>query len=160
MSLKDQLQIVPADVDVAGFVPASPPAAAPSKAEAPEGPTPEQLAQQNAALSERLEAMDELLAKPLKDILADHEKAQEAALAWDRFGAMWMLSQRAMRRVAMDLGAQLGVSEQEIVQRAMGYANAVLNGADEEDLGGTIAPAQMQHIGRHKAFLRGQFRGG
>ncbi|MDH6591772.1 hypothetical protein M2165_001661 [Variovorax sp. TBS-050B] len=158
MSLKDQLQIVPADADVAGFAPPPTPAAA-AKTE-PAGPTPEQLAERNAALSERLEAMDELLAKSLKDILADHEKAQEAALAWDRFGAMWMLSQRAMRRVAMDLGAQLGVSEQEIVQRAMGYANAVLNGADEEDLGGTIAPAQMQHIGRHKAFLRGQFRGG
>jgi len=158
MSLKDQLQIVPANADVAGFAPQPAPTAAAKTA--PEGPTPEQLAERNAALSERLEAMDELLARPLKDILADHEKAQEAALAWDRFGAMWMLSQRAMRRVAMDLGAQLGVSEQEIVQRAMGYANAVLNGADEEDLGGTVAPAQMQHIGRHKAFLRGQFRGG
>jgi len=155
MSLNDQLQIVPADADVAGYVP--PPR--PSQNEE-EGPTPEQLAQRNAALSERLEAMDELLAKPLKDILADHEKAEQAALAWDRFGAMWMLSQRAMRRVAMDLGAQLGVSEHEIVERAMGHANAVLNGAGENDLDGTIAPAQMAHIARHRGFLRGQFRGG
>jgi cell division septum initiation protein DivIVA len=156
MSLQDQLQIVPADANVAGFVPPPPPA---PKAAEP-GPTPEQLAERNAALSERLEAMDELLAKPLKDILAEHEKAGESALAWDRFGAMWMLSQRAMRRVALDLGAQLGVSEQEIVARALAHANAVLNGADENDLGGTIAPAQMGHIARHRNFLRGQFRGG
>ena len=73
---------------------------------------------------------------------------------------MWMLSQRAMRRVALDLGAQLGVSEQEIVARALAHANAVLNGADENDLGGTIAPAQLGHIARHRNFLRGQFRGG
>ncbi len=159
MSLKDQLQIVPADADVSRLVP-PPPAAPAPKAQEEAGPTPEQLAERNAALSERLAAMDELLAKPLKDILAEHEKAGESALAWDRYGAMWMLSQRAMRRVAMDLGAQLGVSEQEIVARAMTHANAVLNGADEEDLGGSIAPAQMAHIARHKAFLRGQFRGG
>ncbi|MBT2336128.1 hypothetical protein J7E49_19715 [Variovorax paradoxus] len=158
MSLKDQIQIVPADADVAGHVP--PPSPQPSKREDEQGPTPEQLAQRNAALGERLEAMDELLAKPLKDILAEHEQAEQTALAWDRFGAMWMLSQRAMRRVAMDLGAQLGVSEQEIVARALGHANAVLNGADENDLNGTIAPAQMAHIARHRGFLRGQFRGG
>jgi cell division septum initiation protein DivIVA len=158
MSLKDQIQIVPADADVSRLVPPPPSSPAPKAEQA--GPTPEQLAERNAALSERLAAMDELLAKPLKDILAEHEKAGESALAWDRYGAMWMLSQRAMRRVAMDLGAQLGVSEQEIVARAMAHANAVLNGADEEDLGGSIAPAQMAHIARHKAFLRSQFRGG
>jgi len=45
-----------------------------------------------------------------------------------------------------------------VVARAMANANAVLNGADEVDLGGTIAPAQMQHIARHRNFLRKQFR--
>ncbi|MBW8893026.1 MAG: hypothetical protein JF617_13125, partial [Burkholderiales bacterium] len=93
-------------------------------------------------------------------ILAEREKADEAALAWDRFGAMWMLSQRAMRRVALDLAAQLGLSEEEVVARAMTHANAVLNGADEVDLGGTVAPAQLQHIARHRNFLRNQFRTG
>jgi CRP/FNR family cyclic AMP-dependent transcriptional regulator len=112
------------------------------------------------ALTEKIEALDAMLAKPLSEILADREKADEAALAWDRFGAMWMLSQRAMRRVALDLAAQLGVSEEEVVARAMVNANAVLNGADEVDLGGTIAPAQLQHIARHRSFLRKQFRTG
>ena len=41
--------------------------------------------------------------------------------------------------------------------RAMAYANQVLN-TEDEDLGGTIAPAQLAHIARHKAFLRKQFR--
>jgi len=156
MSLQDQLQIVPAGADVAGFVP--PPAPAPKPPSVGESPTPEQLAGRNAALSERLQALEELLARPLKEILAEHDKAEESALAWDRFGAMWMLSQRAMRRVAVDLGAQLGVSEEEIVARAMAHANAVLNGADENDLGGMVAPAQLGHIARHRNFLRGQFR--
>ncbi|WPH13812.1 hypothetical protein [Variovorax paradoxus] len=156
MTLKDQLQIVPADAQAA-FVP--PPAAPKAKAENA-GPTLEEALARNEALAEKIDALDAVLAKPLAEILAEREKADEAALAWDRFGAMWMLSQRAMRRVALDLAAQLGLSEEEVVARAMGHANAVLNGADEVDLGGTIAPAQLQHIARHRAFLRNQFRTG
>lgn len=156
MTLKDQLLVVPANAEAA-FVP--PPAEAPSKAKAEDtGPTLEEAIGRNEALTEKLDALNEVLAKPLNEILADREKAEEAALAWDRFGAMWMLSQRAMRRVALDLAAQLGVSEEEVVARAMANANAVLNGADEVDLGGTVAPAQMQHIARHRNFLRKQFR--
>jgi len=156
MTLKDQLQIVPADAQAA-FIP--PPAAPKAKTE-DAGPTLEEAIARNEALSEKIEALDAVLAKPLAEILAEREKADEAALAWDRFGAMWMLSQRAMRRVALDLAAQLGVSEEEVVARAMTHANAVLNGADEVDLGGTIAPAQLQHIARHRNFLRNQFRTG
>ena len=70
---------------------------------------------------------------------------------------MWMLSQRAMRRVAMELAAQQGVSEDEVVARALRYANAVLN-TEDEDLGGTLAPAQLAHIARHKPMLRKQFK--
>ncbi|HCE28912.1 MAG TPA: hypothetical protein DET46_09235 [Comamonadaceae bacterium] len=118
-----------------------------------------QLQQRAEALQEQLEGLQELLAKPLNEILADRDKALEAAAAWDAFGAMWVLSQRAMRRVAVDLAAQQGVSEAEVVSRAMGHANAVLN-TEDETLGGSIAPAQMAHIARHKPFLRKQFRQG
>jgi len=112
---------------------------------------------QAEALAAQLDALNELLAKPLNDILAERDKFKEAAAAWDAFGAMWMLSQRAMKRVALDLGAQLGVPEQEVVARALAHANAVLNG-DGVDLGGTLAEAQMAHIARHRAILRKQFR--
>ncbi|BEP51247.1 hypothetical protein [Variovorax sp. V116] len=157
MTLEDQLQIVPADAQAA-FIP---PPEAPAKAKAADtGPTLEEAIARNEALTEKIDALDAVLAKPLAEILAEREKADEAALAWDRFGAMWMLSQRAMRRVALDLAAQLGLSEEEVVARAMTHANAVLNGADEVDLGGTIAPAQLQHIARHRNFLRNQFRNG
>lgn len=118
-----------------------------------------QLQQRAEALQEQLEGLQELLAKPLNEILADRDKALEAAAAWDAFGAMWVLSQRAMRRVAMDLAVQQGVSEAEVVARAMQHANAVLN-SEDETLGGTIAPAQLAHIARHKPFLRKQFRQG
>ena len=110
-------------------------------------------------LQAQLDGLQEILAKPLSEILADREKSQEVAAAWDAFGAMWMLSQRAMRRVALDLAAQQGVSEADVVARAMAYANSVLNG-DDEDLGGSIASAQMAHIARHRAYLRKQFRPG
>jgi hypothetical protein len=148
--------VVPANADAA-FI--APPEALKAKAE-DTGPTLQEAIERNEALNEKLDALNEILAKPLSEILADREKSEEAALAWDRFGAMWMLSQRAMRRVALDLAAQLGVSEEEVVARAMTNANAVLNGADEVDLDGTIAPAQLQHIARHRNFLRKQFRTG
>jgi hypothetical protein len=101
--------------------------------------------------------LQEILAKPLSEILADREKFKDAAAAWDAFGAMWMLSQRAMKRVALDLAALQGVGDDEVVARALAYADDVLNG-DGVDLGGTIAPAQMAHIARHRPFLRKQFR--
>ena len=63
------------------------------------------------------------------------------------------------RVTALDLAAQQGVGEAEVVARAMALANSVLNG-DGEDLGGTIAAPQMEHIARHKPFLRKQFRQG
>jgi hypothetical protein len=109
------------------------------------------------AMEAQLEALNEILAKPLDEILAERDKFKEAAAAWDAFGAMWMLSQRAMKRVALDLAAQQGVSEQEVVSRALTLANSVLNG-DGVDLGGTIAEPQMAHIERHRAMLRKQFR--
>lgn len=122
-------------------------------------PTPAQWQERAEGLQQQIEALQEILARPLSEILAEREKSQEAAAAWDAFGAMWMLSQRAMRRVALDLAAAQGVSEQDVVARAMQYANDVLNG-EGVDLGGTVAEAQMAHIARHKPFLRKQFRPG
>jgi hypothetical protein len=152
MPISPAITIVQPNLDGSMPIPAP---AAPSAHEAAAA----QLQQRAEALQEQLDGLQELLAKPLNEILADREKALEAASAWDAFGAMWMLSQRAMRRVAVDLAAQQGVSEAEVVARAMQHANAVLNG-DGEDLGGSIAPAQMVHIARHKASLRKQFRQG
>ncbi len=125
----------------------------------PVPPTPAQLEERVEALQAQVDDLKAVLAKPLSEILADTDKSREAAAAWDAFGAMWMLSQRAMRRVALDLAAQQGVSEADVVARAMALANEVLNG-DGVDLGGTIAAPQMEHIARHKPFLRKQFRQG
>lgn len=150
MSLTDQLQIPRPGADGRFAAPVPPPAdsAADALREARE---------RQAALTEQLDAVNELLAKPLNEILAERERFKEAAAAWDAFGAMWMLSQRAMKRVALDLAAQVGVSEDEVVARALVQANAVLNG-DGVDLGGLVAEAQVAHIERHKPFLRKQFR--
>jgi hypothetical protein len=109
------------------------------------------------SLTTRLAALDEILSKPLNEILAERDRFKDSATAWEQFGAMWVLSQRAMRRVAMDLAEKQGVSEAEVVRRALDYANDVLN-SEDNDLGGSIAPAQMAHIARHKPFLRKQFR--
>ena len=151
MSLSSDLTIAQLNPDGSVPVPAAPDAAANAAAEAL------QREAQFEALKAQVEGLQEILAKPLNEILAEHDKFQEVAAAWESFGAMWMLSQRAMRRVAMDLAAPQGVSEEEVVARAMAYAKQVLN-TEDEDLGGSIAPAQLAHIARHKAFLRKQFR--
>ncbi|RLJ38407.1 hypothetical protein [Acidovorax sp. 106] len=151
MSLASDLTIAQLNPDGSVPVPTAPDAAANAAAEAL------QREAQFEALKAKVEGLQEILAKPLADILAEHDKFKEVAAAWDSFGAMWMLSQRAMRRVAMDLAAAQGVSEEEVVARAMAYANQVLN-VEDEDLGGSVAPAQQAHIARHKAFLRKQFR--
>ena len=150
MSLTDQLQIPRPQPD--GSFAAAVPPPADSAADALRDAQA-----RHAALTEQIDAVNELLAKPLNEILAERERFKEAAAAWDAFGAMWMLSQRAMKRVALDLGAQVGVSEDEVVARALVQANAVLNG-DGVDLGGLVAEAQLAHIERHKPFLRKQFR--
>lgn len=151
MSISSSLTIAQLNPDGSVPVPTPPDAAANAAAEAL------QREAQFEALQTQVEELQEILAKPLTEILADREKFKDAAAAWDSFGAMWMLSQRAMKRVALDLAAQQSVSEEEVVARAMGHANAVLNG-DGENLGGTIAEPQMAHIARHRAFLRKQFR--
>ena len=151
MSLSSSLTIAQLNPDGSVPVPAPSDAAANAAAEAL------QREAEFEALKAQVEGLQEVLAKPLNEILADRDKFKEAAAAWDAFGAMWMLSQRAMKRVALDLAAQQGVSEQEVVARALAYANQVLN-VEDEDLGGTVAPAQLAHIARHKPFLRKQFR--
>ena len=109
------------------------------------------------ALQTQMQDLQEILAKPLKDILAEHEQLKKNAAAWDGYAAMWMLGQRAMRRVAMELAAQQGVSEEVVIQRALAHATNVLN-VEGEDLDGSVAPSQLEHIARHKPFLRKQFR--
>ena len=153
MSIPSSLTIAQLNPDGSVPVPTAHDAAANAAAEAL------QREAQLEALKAKVDDLQEILAKPLNDILAEHDKFKEMAAAWDSFGARWMLSQRAMKRVALDLAAQQGVSDEDVVARALAYANQVLN-VEEEDLGGTIAAAQLAHIARHKAFLRKQFRQG
>ena len=152
MSLSSSLTIAQMNPDGSVPVPEAPDAAANAAAQA--------IAREAhfEALQARMDEMQEVLAKPLNEILADQKKYKDAAAGWDAFGAMWMLSQRAMRRVAVELAEKQGLTEADVVRRALDNANLVLN-TEEEDLGGSIAPAQLAHIARHKAALRKQFRG-
>ena len=105
MSISSSLTIAQLNPDGSVPVPTPSDAAANAAAEALQREV------QFEALQAKVEELQEILAKPLTEILADREKFKEAAAAWDSFGAMWMLSQRAMKRVALDLAAQQGDSE-------------------------------------------------
>lgn len=152
---KFQIPVPDADGSFSALKPATASPSAPTQAEV----ALREAETRHAAMTEQLDALKEILARPLNEILAERDRFEEAAAAWDAFGAQWMLSQRAMKRVALDLGAAQGVGEEEIVRRALVLANDVLNGDEVGvDLGGTIAPAQLAHIARHRPFLRRQFR--
>ena len=151
MSLLSSLTIAQLNPDGSVPVPEAPDAQAKAAAAAQEREA------QFDAMQAQMKALQEVLAMPLKDILAEHDKLKKNAAAWDAYAAMWMLGQRAMRRVAMDLAAQQGVSEDDIVKQALAYASDVLNN-EGEDLGGSVVAAQLEHIGRHKPFLRQQFK--
>ena len=153
MSIASSLTITQLNPDGSVPVPTAPDAAVDAAAGAL------QREAQFEALKAQVNDLQEVLAKPLNEILAEHDKALESAAAWDAYGAQWLLAQRAMRRVALDLAAAQGLDEAAVVARAMAYANAVLN-TEEEDLAGSIAPQQLAHIARHKAYLRRQFRQG
>lgn len=153
MSIASSLTITQLNPDGSVPVPTAPDAAADAAAGAL------QREAQFEALKAQVDDLQEVLAKPLNEILADRDRFKDAAAAWDAFGAQWLLAQRAMRRVALDLAAAQGLDEAAVVARAMAHANAVLN-SEDEDLGGSIAPAQLAHIARHKAYLRKQFRQG
>ncbi|WP_284337846.1 hypothetical protein [Comamonas sp. NoAH] len=151
MSMLSDLTIAQLNPDGSVPVPQAPDAQAKAAAAALEREA------QFEAMQAQMKEMQEILAKPLKDILAEHEQLKKNAAAWDAYAAMWMLGQRAMRRAAMDLAAKHGVSEEDVVKRALNYANDVLN-IEDEDLGGSLAPAQLEHIARHKPFLRKQYK--
>ena len=89
-------------------VPAAPDAAANAAAEAL------QREAQLEALQAQVAQLQEILAKPLTEILAEHDKAA-APPPRDSFGR-WMLSRHAPR--GDGFGGQQGVSEQEVVARA------------------------------------------
>ncbi|OYY84465.1 MAG: hypothetical protein B7Y20_14285, partial [Acidovorax sp. 16-64-162] len=92
MSLSPDLTIAQLNPDGSVPVPTAPDAAANAAAEAL------QREAQFEALQTKVDDLQEILAKPLNEILADRDKFKEAMAAWDAFGAMWMLSQRAMKR--------------------------------------------------------------
>lgn len=151
MSLLSSLTIAQLNPDGSVPVPEAPDAQAQAAAAALEREA------QFDAMQAQMAELQEVLAMPLKDILAEHDKLKKNAAAWDSYAAMWMLGQRAMRRVAMDLAAKQGVSEEAVVAQALRYATDVLNN-EGEDLGGSVAPTQLAHIARHKPFLRAQFK--
>lgn len=93
----------------------------------------------------------ELLAKPLGDILqenADYKKAYEEQQA---LIAMWMLRQRAMKKVAFDLAKKLNIGEENIIDSAKNLASRVIE--KNEDLEGTISSSNMQFFQKHKDYL-------
>ena len=122
MSIASDLTIAQMNPDGSVPVPTAPDAAANAAAQAL------QCEAQFEALKTKVEDLQEILAKPLNAILADREKFKDAMAAWDSFGAMWMLSQRAMKRVALDLAAKQGVTEEEVVARAMAILRPASNG--------------------------------
>lgn len=93
----------------------------------------------------------ELLAKPLGEILQENANYKKAYEEQQELIAIWMLKQRSMKKVAMDLGKELNVSEEDIINKSMSQQLAVVENND--DLEGIIPNTDMQFFQKHKDYI-------
>lgn len=69
-------------------------------------------------LEEQVEFYKNLLAKPMAEIASQNESFKETYRTQQEFLASFMLSQKAFKELAFDLGLQLGRSKKELVDAA------------------------------------------
>lgn len=69
----------------------------------------------------------ELLAKPMHVIAAENEDFKRAYEIQQQLLANWMVSQKAFKELAIDLGLQVGKTREEVVAQGMANKEKVLN---------------------------------
>lgn len=117
-----------------------------------------QLAQDRKYLLEKVEDLavenqkyKELLAKPLGQILEENANYKKAYEEQQQLIALWMLRQRAMKKVAVDLAKENNISEQEIVNKSVELQKNVLTSENGQE--NIVSPQQMQYFEQHRKFL-------
>lgn len=81
----------------------------------------------NRKLTQEVEFYKNLLAKPMAEIASQNESFKETYRIERELLASWMVSQKAFKELAVDLGIQLGKSKEEIVKEGLENKFKVLN---------------------------------
>ena len=69
----------------------------------------------------------DLLAKPMHEIAAENEDFKKAYILQQQLLADWMVSQKAFKELAIDLGLQLGKTKEEVISQGKANEEKVLN---------------------------------
>jgi len=113
------------------------------------------LAAGNAMLAQENQKYKDILARPLGEILDENANLKKAVEEQKALIALWILRQRAMKKVAFDLAQNKGVSEDEIMQDAEKNMHKVLIQSDNLEI---IPDSNMEYFENHKNYLINNYK--
>lgn len=115
----------------------------------------------------QIEKYKATLARPLQSILDENaqlkkayeEQIQQYKKAYEeqqQITVLWLLRQRAMKKVALDLGKKLDISDQEILNQSVENAFKIIKNGDT--LEGIVGEKEFQRFENHKSYLLGSIK--
>lgn len=84
-------------------------------------------------LEEEVEFYKNLLSKPMAEIASKNENFKETYRVQQELLANWMVSQKAFKELAIDLGLELGKEKEEIIDEGFKNKQKVLNNQTKHD---------------------------
>ncbi len=104
----------------------------------------------NLRLEREKNSYKEQLARPLMEILDENADLKKALEEQKQLMGLWMLSQSSFKKIALDLGKQKGLTEQEIKKKSEENMNNILNGST---LDGVVTESSMVYFEKYKTQL-------
>ncbi|MGJ7541549.1 hypothetical protein [Variovorax sp. LT1R16] len=91
------------------------------------------------------------MARPMSEVFDELAQTKAALVEARSLSAVWQMRQRAMKKVAIEVGAQAGKSVEDIRAAAIAYSQAIANGSD---LDGVITAEQKTYFAHFRGFLK------
>ncbi len=105
----------------------------------------------NDKLESENQAIKEILARPLQEIIQENADLKIKVKEKDQLLAMWLLRQRAMKKVALEFAKKSGKGNEEVVSLARQMARLILT--EKNDLDGIVIEESMKFLQDHKDYL-------
>lgn len=104
----------------------------------------------NAILADQNRQLKEILARPLVDIIDENVSLKNSLKEQKQLVAFWMLGQRSMKKVALDMARKCNASAQDVTDTNHENMKKVLDGYD---LDGVADKEAMAFFLTHKNYL-------
>ena len=88
----------------------------------------------------------DLLSKPMHEIAVENEDFKKAYVLQQQLLADWMVSQKAFKELAIDLGLQLGKTKEEILEQGVANKEKVLNNTTKHNSNAEDSKIISPHI--------------